>query len=1014
MSKGFFKTSRTSIIAFRDNSESSFTKSASFQKTSSHFQEEGTAIDIQASLDIVADAYKISKNPDDYVYVISRALTADVPNENHDCFPAEELLRFDTKHGCRVFQTFINKPNHINHRADDPTQARGVIIDAHYNELNPDDQFVEILVAVDRTKDKKLATGIENGDINSMSMGCYAELCVCSVCGHEAESTEDLCPKHIRGGKKGREFDGAKSFEKCYDVCFNEESFVDEPADPTALVSEVMKIKASIEAISAAENIGYESELFILNNKLSEIQKSISELNNKTASKEATNDDKLENKEETTMASKNPYEKLSELKKTSANPSDWKSTDSGKGNPPKEWSNPGKGDGTTPSEWKIAGLAKTALDDKAKSYWTNYYKNGYGAELIKDLKRKKIGSSTDISLEQMKVLDSKFATIMADLSIESIKPSTVFKLAELCGIEFETVEDASVVADKEAAKDSKEESELVTRKIDDPSDKKWKSIDASINTLTLDLIGSEWHIREADNSLMVIQNVDELDAAKFESDEFAMSIMDSLTNDGAAVTASTFKVALYPAVPLEPSFVDDPDDDLAGDMRKKPSSGAEEGGTDDLEDVNRSDVKEKGGVGDGVELDMKTSAVQKEAVDIDYAKAVIDTINNSVGQESVGAKKILTRITSSPGFKEKVEGILDLAMKNVSEERQKASHVASISDNLKDFLLVSYTEALDKEDDSLDMEATLIQAMDDFDMPDMPAMESEEAVEEHEEMKEEIKEIKEDIEGDEEEDKEASVDDTDEEDKEASVEEDDKKEAGVLDDNENDLAVVVDESKKGSDQEGEDDLDGVDRESKADTIYSDGSDDLKEEKGTVVKVGEKEMKEVKQVYATRFKRAITLAIRRASLNIINNELKAAFHDTLTSEMDLQDGYEYAGMDSSMAKSLIERAFVVGADKFFADMAKEADKILTLPEEALVAFEEDITNLHPVEVSAEITSEYEEEALLPSEVSAKREEMNDGNPVFKSSSVVESNDRFAGLKGAFGEAVVTDAMKKYLG
>mgnify|MGYP001591075894 FL=1 len=169
----FLKHSRADILAYRSATEKGFTRNASQDKTASFFQNNGTKVDVKTALENVADTYKISSNPGDYIFVISRALTADTPNENHDCFPAEELLRFDPKLGCRVFQTFNLKPNHINHRADDPTQARGVILDAHYNDLNKEEVFVEILVAVDKTKDKKLAEGILKGDINSMSMGCF-------------------------------------------------------------------------------------------------------------------------------------------------------------------------------------------------------------------------------------------------------------------------------------------------------------------------------------------------------------------------------------------------------------------------------------------------------------------------------------------------------------------------------------------------------------------------------------------------------------------------------------------------------------------------------------------------------------------------------------------------------------------------------------------------------------------------------------------------------------------------
>jgi len=1067
---GFHKTSRTEILAFRDNSESSFNKSASFSKTASHFQNEGIKIDVQASLDTVADTYKISKNPDDYVYVISRALTADVPNENHDNFPSEELLRFDAGNGCRVFQTFINKPNHINHRADDPTQARGVILDAHYNDINPDDQFVEILVAVDKTKDTRLAESIQKNEVNSMSMGCYAELCICSVCGHEADSTDNLCPDHIRGGKKGKEFNGVKSFENCHKVSFNEESWVDEPADPQALVSEVMKIRASIEAVTDAKNVGYESEIFILNTKLANIEKMIHSITAKTASKKVAdgmggvqeaaaemadevqkiqdylgklavdvesgaisyeeylekvnnlsksieldtdeieeslddNNKSEENNEENKMASKNPYAKLAEIKKESkggCNPKDYTGIDSGKGNPPKEWANPGKGDGASPAEWKFASTSKVALDEKAKKYWSDYYQ-AYGQALIKDLKRKKIGSTESISFDQMRLLDPKMASVMKELEIGSLKVSTIFKLAEEVGLTIEA--------------DEKETSELLTRSIDDTTEKKWNAIDASLKTsdVTLDLIGNEWHIRDAGKSIMVFANVDELDAKEFKSDDFASGIIASLKDSGAAKTAETYKVALYDTT-LDPSFVDESNDDMRGDVKKKPSNGVEGEGIDDLDGINKSEIKDKDGVAESVELDMKTSSIEKEAIGTDYSALLLQGIVNSVSkEESPGARKIVERVTADPSFKERitrlVKAIEEDAKVQLKSEEITPQHMQSskIAEDLSNFIIASYKEALDKTAEEEEVVALVIEnlAEYEYDTPSPAEIKAEEDEDEG-------------VDGPQMAEMAPEATDTEEEDKEAAIDPeavaDDTKEAGVLDDAENDLdGEGMTEQTKGITSDGTGDLDGVNKESYPDKVYDEGQDDLAGEKGTVVKVSAKEVEELKQAHSARFNRSLKLAIKRSNLNLISNELKAALHDALTSECDLPEGDVYTAMDDSLSKYLIESAFEVGAGTYFDDMLKESNKLMSLPEDALLAIEADINDLQAVDpsVAAPRYEEFEEEVT---NATAKAQEAAASNPVFKSSAAEAeaTSGRHAGLKGAFGTAVVTDAMKNRKG
>jgi len=84
----------------------------------------------------VADTYRISRDPRDYLLIPCRACSADRPNENMDGWRREELLRFDPKIGRRVYSTFVMKPHFVNHNSANFSLSRGVLLDAHYNDQN--------------------------------------------------------------------------------------------------------------------------------------------------------------------------------------------------------------------------------------------------------------------------------------------------------------------------------------------------------------------------------------------------------------------------------------------------------------------------------------------------------------------------------------------------------------------------------------------------------------------------------------------------------------------------------------------------------------------------------------------------------------------------------------------------------------------------------------------------------------------------------------------------------------
>lgn len=244
------------------------------RKVSSVYMDGGTLINIEAALDSVADTYRISRDPRDYLLIPTRACSADRPNENMDAFRREELLRFDPRIGRRVYSTFNLKPHFVNHNAQNFALARGVILDSHFNDQNKAsdnvkravfeatgkdvdlDEFVETLIAFDTTKDPILADAYKCGAVDRFSMGCDVENTECSVCSKVAFNTIQFCD-HIRAkhSRVAYPLEGGgerRGFEWCCGTVFAEESAVDDPADKDAVIQESILRAASGNPRAAA------------------------------------------------------------------------------------------------------------------------------------------------------------------------------------------------------------------------------------------------------------------------------------------------------------------------------------------------------------------------------------------------------------------------------------------------------------------------------------------------------------------------------------------------------------------------------------------------------------------------------------------------------------------------------------------------------------------------------------------------------------------------------------------
>ena len=261
----FYKTASIPIVSVYQSS-GRFTKRASqnddMDKQEEQLVERAISVISKEVLSAIAKIYNLSDNINDYIFPIPRAVTADIPNNNGDCFDHPELTRFSPQHRCMVFETFRNDPLHVEHAASDPKTARGYLPDVVYLTQDPKDKHVLTIAAVDTTKDVPFAEGVLNGDIDKFSMGCICSHVKCSYskCKNPVAYTDKELCDHLKWYKMAT-LDRELIFEHCYGVEYQELSAVGNPADPKAVTQALLKyaskqaeygnIKASFNVISS-------------------------------------------------------------------------------------------------------------------------------------------------------------------------------------------------------------------------------------------------------------------------------------------------------------------------------------------------------------------------------------------------------------------------------------------------------------------------------------------------------------------------------------------------------------------------------------------------------------------------------------------------------------------------------------------------------------------------------------------------------------------------------------------
>lgn len=175
-------------------------------------------------------------------------------NDNGDFFSDEEL-----EHS---YKTFIGKPTFVNHQNENVEDARGIILDAVYNE---DGKYVELLKAIDRKAYPELARAIEMGYATCTSMGCRCGSSVCSICGNEAHSEDEFC-EHIINFK-GSTFQNLPVWEINQNVTFFEDSMVSIGADPQAKILEKVANRSGCIGLQTHSKYNSQIEYNIKNEK---------------------------------------------------------------------------------------------------------------------------------------------------------------------------------------------------------------------------------------------------------------------------------------------------------------------------------------------------------------------------------------------------------------------------------------------------------------------------------------------------------------------------------------------------------------------------------------------------------------------------------------------------------------------------------------------------------------------------------------------------------------------------
>jgi hypothetical protein len=165
--------------------------------------------------------------------------TSKFVNNNQDSWERKLLLS--------SFRTFVGGENYVEH-LQIPEMSKGKIIDAAARDIG-DSVYIDILVATHR-KFKPLVASIQQGQLQTLSMGCNVGFTICSRCGNVAVDETRLC-SHIKYAKGNNFIDELGKTRKVAELCghvdsepgsvkFIEASWVANPAFTGAVLRNIL------------------------------------------------------------------------------------------------------------------------------------------------------------------------------------------------------------------------------------------------------------------------------------------------------------------------------------------------------------------------------------------------------------------------------------------------------------------------------------------------------------------------------------------------------------------------------------------------------------------------------------------------------------------------------------------------------------------------------------------------------------------------------------------------------
>lgn len=185
-------------------------------------------------LPCAAEKLNISPNIKDYVIVPTIIMPSDLPNRNAVAFGLDQLTGWAVDAGMPAYKTWTGKPTFVEHKNDDPSQAKGIIFDSTMSPIpNTDGGLWKVmcLLGFDRTRDPALANDIMTGRKRCYSMGANAKDFACSICG--ALASQNGC-EHVSppgsAPKLKTDHNGYLAFSYVIDPCGFETSSVSTPA----------------------------------------------------------------------------------------------------------------------------------------------------------------------------------------------------------------------------------------------------------------------------------------------------------------------------------------------------------------------------------------------------------------------------------------------------------------------------------------------------------------------------------------------------------------------------------------------------------------------------------------------------------------------------------------------------------------------------------------------------------------------------------------------------------------